>query len=69
MKSKKYWQRSLEPCLGLTDYLELLREMEEKDRRIAALHGAEKIAIEAIDRYCPPELRQSAEKWLESKLT
>jgi len=52
---------------AIKEHLRLVKEIANKDTEIASLRNEAGIAKEAIDRYCPPELRDSAERWLRSK--
>jgi hypothetical protein len=45
----------------------LLKEISTKDKLISFLRNESGIAREAIERYCPPELLHSADKWLKTK--
>jgi len=47
--------------------IELLREISAKDQLISSLRNESGIAREAIERYCPPDLFESANKWMKSK--
>ncbi len=49
------------------EYMNLLRELAEKDREIGILRDESGIAREAIERYCHPQLLSSADKWLKAK--
>ena len=62
---------SLKPTIDLEDsyngYMELLRELADKQQEVTMLRGESGIAREAIQRYCPPELTSSADRWLRDK--
>lgn len=47
--------------------VEYIKEISEKDRLILNLRNESGIAREAIENYCPSELRDSAERWLKHK--
>jgi len=47
--------------------IELLKEISQKDVLIMNLRNESGIAREAIQRYCPPELFESADRWLMKK--
>ena len=48
-------------------YIEALKEIAQLNQEVLMLRDESGIAREAIDRYCPPELRESADKWLMEK--
>ena len=54
-------------ALALNTHIELQREILDKDRLINNLRSQPRIAREAIERYCPPELCAQAHEWLETK--
>ena len=45
-------------------HIELMGEITGKDKIITMLRGESGIAREAVQRFCPPELFASAQKWL-----
>ena len=47
--------------------VEYIKEISEKDRLILNLRNESGIARDAIQRYCPGILRDSAERWLKHK--
>ena len=51
----------------MKEHVSLVKEIAEKDVEINELRDAARIVREAIDRYCPPNLRGSAEEWLRQK--
>lgn len=52
---------------ALREHVRLMSEIAGKDKEISALRDAAKIAREAIDMFCHPSMRDSAEKWLRAK--
>ena len=46
---------------------ELRREIDRLNTKINVLRNESGIAREAVDRFCPPELRPVAEEWLREK--
>ena len=48
-------------------YIELAKELAKKTSEVTMLRSESGIALEAINRYCPPELYESAREWLKTK--
>ena len=55
------------PDNGYNAYIELAKELAEKSKEVVMLRSESGIAREAIQRYCPPDLYPSADKWLREK--
>ena len=48
-------------------HTEMMKEISNLTKEVIMLRGESGIAREAVDRFCPPKLRDTAEKWLRAK--
>ena len=62
---------SIDHAVSIDDVIrvhaDLMKEISKLTKEVIMLRGESGIAREAVDRFCPPGLRDTAEKWLRAK--